>query len=207
MLHYHTLTIPSLVAAFTRWTSAQTPQTAVDLAAAQLPLFIGKSLVSISLQTNPPVLGRSGEQPGAGRLGKLVFTRPIAVRGVSYGQLQVEIFEPRATAAVLMTLLDTVAIQFALYAEHHALIQARTRLKVALATEKLVARASGIVAAEQAVPVSKARQWLQTEASRLGRPLRWVADLLVAHHVAFERRPGIAAGTRNPGQKSETALA
>ncbi|BDC47876.1 hypothetical protein F183_A01920 [Bryobacterales bacterium F-183] len=110
---------------------------------------------------------------------KLVFSRNLEVRGVSYGHLQVELLDVPASPGVLLTALEVVAIQTALRAEIWRLEASKARLKHLIATEKVVARASGLISQDRGLSAASARQWLQDEAARNSRPLRWVADMLV----------------------------
>jgi uroporphyrinogen decarboxylase len=130
---------------------------------------------------------------------RFVFSRPIALRGQSYGQLQIEFLESQGGAGSLMKTLETISLHLALAAERLRLEREQAVLKAALATEKMVARASGIVARERGLTLGKARQWLQSEASRTGRPLYWISDMLVAGRGLFSQ-PGDASASADGRQ-------
>lgn len=145
-------------------------------------LLPSRSRVVIWIKAQPSGLAPVHAAAGISELeepARLVFSRHLQVRGVNYGHLQVELLDVPASPGVLLTALEVVAIQTALRAELWRLEATRSRLKYIIATEKVVARATGVVSQDRGITAASARQWLHDEAARSSRPLRWVADMLV----------------------------
>jgi hypothetical protein len=108
--------------------------------------------VSLSIQpaSNGPVAYSEVSAPAGVRpRPRFLFSRTIAIRGVEYGRLEIESGNPVKDAVLA---LETVAQLVGLYAEERRLVEANTALadelkllEQALATSKVVARASGVV--------------------------------------------------------------
>jgi hypothetical protein len=195
--------LPTLILNISRLTNRQsTEANVVANVAAELAQHLPKARISLWLSARPdgqnPVHASRGDTlPGEARL---LFSRPLGVRGTEYGKLQVELVGIHAgmPAGTLICSLETIALQLALYAETLRLERETNRLRVSLATGKAVARASGVLSRKLGIPVTRAQAWLHEEAARKGRSLLWLADMLIFgerllgdQHERQAPRPGL----------------
>ncbi|HEU0123734.1 MAG TPA: ANTAR domain-containing protein [Bryobacteraceae bacterium] len=126
------------------------------------------------------------------------FSSRLRVRGICYGQLQVEVLgPPREDWPSIQAGLETLALQLGLYGERCRLQQRRAalrrqvvQLRSHLAAEKAAARARGIVARDRGIGEADARRWLQAEASRRGQALRAAAERIILRETALPSVPG-----------------
>jgi hypothetical protein len=123
-----------------------------------------------------------------------LFSRVVAVRGVEYGTLQVDLRQPEHAPHLLLVTLETIAWQVALFAERVALTEENARLtanREAIAAEigasKIVSRAAGVVARLHSLPFDAASAWLQAEANRARRPLADIAERVLLFQDSQDR--------------------
>lgn len=108
---------------------------------------------------------------------------------VTCGQIELRLPHARFCSAGLLALVDILAAQLGMIAEGHALDleaaklgEERQAVAWRLRTEKLLARAAGIVAARRRYTNDQAIRWLQREAVRQGAPVWKVAESLIETH-------------------------
>lgn len=146
--------------------------------------------VRVSLVLNSDLSGQPLAQSAAGLIipgePDFVFANPLAVRGTDFGYLSVEFLQPGTATNLALAVLETLALQFALYAESQRLRQSRQRLqeqhaflKDALATEKAVIRAAGILAQDRGISLASAEQWIRTEAAHRERTPLSLAEMVI----------------------------
>ncbi|MDX2151307.1 MAG: ANTAR domain-containing protein [Bryobacteraceae bacterium] len=121
---------------------------------------------------------------------RFLYSRPIAVRGVEYGRLEVEL---RGTPDgirpdVVLLSLETAALILAGAAERHRLEADRAKRKAQLKhvtgeveNAKLLARATGIIADLRGVSMEAARHWLAAESARTRRSIAELADRIILY--------------------------
>jgi hypothetical protein len=128
------------------------------------------------------------DEPGQ-RHARFVFSKAIAVKGVHYGLLAVEMDVPKGSPANWMLMLDALSQQFGLLAERAWLQfeneQRASELALAgdeLHTLKALARAAGLLVRDRKVDLEQAKQWITKEAVRREQPVRTIAEQIVLQH-------------------------
>jgi hypothetical protein len=144
-----------------------------------------------------PILGGRGIAGPAedGRAPFVVFSRRIAVRGVSYGEFSVYIPSPAYSPASTILTLETAAQLIGSLAERVRLLERREELAAELEAtretvvrSKLLSRAAGIVAALKSITAAEAERWLAAEAARAQRPVEELADrIIITRSIAAGR--------------------
>jgi|GEM_PF-2530716 len=131
-----------------------------------------------------------------------LFSRPIAVRGVTYGHLEISVGDTKWPATVLLDVAETLAGMLGRRAEREelraglsALREQAEDLRYRHHLDVLLARAAGAVASERRWPAGKAEQWIRQEAVRQGHPLLRFAERLILAQTLHRRftpvRPGL----------------
>jgi hypothetical protein len=135
-------------------------------------------------------------------LESFLFSRPIAVRGVQYGHLEISVSDAKWPVSALLSVAETVVALLGQRAEMEELRSALSALREQAEDlrnrrhlDVLLTRASGIVATERKWPVGKAQEWIRQEALRQGYPLLRYAERLVLAQTLSRRlapaRPGL----------------
>ena len=131
-----------------------------------------------------------------------LFSNTIRVRGSEYGWLQVDLEQPKDSAHLLLSTLETISRLLALRAERVSIHEENQRLhanaaaiRSAIAASKIVSRAAGVVAAIRHVPFEQALVWIQDEAVRSKRPVADIAERVLLYQENRERLavPGVPA--------------
>lgn len=154
--------------------SAEHPQSIVDGIASIVSTAFAASRVSIVAQTWSEVFNSvQATASNTNHCARFLFSRPIAVRGIEYGRIELEIDNPEYPAPDMMLALEAVALLLATWAERLSIqVQQATiaaqlaSTKNALASSKLLARASGIISQWKRIPLSAAQAWIKSEARR-----------------------------------------
>ncbi len=136
-----------------------------------------------------------------------LFSRPVTVRGVLYGHLEIGISQASISnarwpvtellpvAETIVELLGQRAEREELRAEVSVLREKAEDLRNRRQLDILWTRASGIVARERNWEVGKAREWIRQEALRLGHPLLRFAERMILAQTLNRRlspaRPGM----------------
>lgn len=136
-----------------------------------------------------------------------LFSRPVTIRGVQYGHLEIGISHASINnakwpltalllvAETIVELLGRRAEREDLRAEASALRERAEDLRNRRQLDVLWTRASGIVARERNWEQAKAREWIRQEALRLGHPLLRFAERLILAQTLSRRftpaRPGL----------------
>lgn len=125
------------------------------------------------------------------------FERQLAVRGINFGHLTIEFLAADADATSL-AVFETLALQLALYAEilslrdlRQKLLAERASLAEALATEKAVVRAAGVLALDRGMSLAAAERWIRVEAANRDRTALSLAEMVLNTLLpnAERRRP------------------
>lgn len=130
---------------------------------------------------------------------KFLFSRPLAVRNVTYGRIEVESQMGPGNPRLLMCALETVTTLLAMYVEQHGLRESVQDAEAQLQSEKLKARACGLIAKDHGISLAAAQRWLVEEAARTRRTLDELADRLILAKQA--ERYGWLSG-QEPHRKS-----
>jgi hypothetical protein len=139
-----------------------------------------------------------------------LFSRPVTIRGVHYGHLQIGISHAGITTAkwplkallpvaeTIVELLGRRAEREELRVEVSALRERVEDLRNRRQLDVLLTRAGGIVARERDWEQAKAREWIRQEALRLGHPLLRFAERLILAQTLSRRlthaHPGMPIG-------------
>jgi len=137
---------------------------------------------------------------GAGE--SFLFSRPIAIRGVQYGHLEISISNNKWPLTALLPVAETIvellgrrAEREQLRAERSALREHAEDLRNRRQLDVLLTRASGVLAGERNWEQAKAREWIRQEAVRKGHPLARFAERLILAQTLNRRlthpRPGM----------------
>jgi hypothetical protein len=131
-----------------------------------------------------------------------LFSRPVSIRGVHYGHLEIGVSNAKWPLTALLPVAETIvellgrrAEQEELRVEVSALRERAEDLRNRRQLDVLLTRASGIVARERNWEQSKAREWIRQEALRQGHPLLRFSERLIlaqtlSRHMAHAR-PGM----------------
>ena len=138
----------------------------------------------VALTLRNPVTGEVWQTSAQGkRRGTSEFSLELEARGVRYGRFELRTTGPSAAA---LTLAQTLADQFARYAELQAERTRNEHLSAfgrsaerELRIRKVVARACGIVASSRGLSEFQANTWLMGEARRQRRPLVAIAEQVI----------------------------
>ena len=136
-----------------------------------------------------------------------LFSRPVTIRGVEYGHLEIGISHAGIgkakwpltallpVAETIVELLGRRAEREELRAHFSALREQAEDLRNRRQFDVLLTRASGIVARERNWEQAKAREWIRQEALRLGQPVQRLAERLILAQTLSRRlapaRPGM----------------
>jgi hypothetical protein len=131
-----------------------------------------------------------------------LFSRPVSIRGVQYGHLEIGISNAKWALTALLPVAETIlellgrrAEREELHAEVSALRERAEDLRNRRHLDVLLTRASGIVARERNWEQSKAREWIRQEALRQGHPVLRFAERLILAQTLNRRltpaRPGM----------------
>lgn len=131
-----------------------------------------------------------------------LFSRPVILRGVHYGHLEIGISNAKWPLNALLPVAETIvellgrrAEREEFQAEVSALRERAEDLRNRRQLDVLLTRASGIVARERNWEQSKAREWIRQEALRQGHPLLRFAERLILAQTLSRRltpaRPGM----------------
>ena len=131
-----------------------------------------------------------------------LYSRPIVIRGVSYGHLEISVSDAKRPASVLLSVTETVAELLGRRAEREelrselsALREQAEDLRNRRHLDVLLTRASGVVAASRKWTSAKAEEWIRQEALRQGHPLLRFAERLILAQMLSRRmvspRPGL----------------
>ena len=132
--------------------------------------------------------GRRTIESGDVRSGgpRVRFDRPLDARSRTYGHLLLERPQGEEPLSETQLALETVAQQLALLAErlhlrlvNEGLARQVRECRTLLLQDKLMARASGVVAAIRGISLNRAAQWIHAEAARTARAPLQVADRIV----------------------------
>ena len=130
----------------------------------------------------------SGQRRSAteSRGGLFVFSRPINVRGVEYGWLDLELPAGSWPQAELQMAGEVLLDLFGQLAEKHALLARRERLRSEardlgwqVKIDKLLSRATGLISAKRRINTRASIEWLREESMRLRLPLWRMAERLI----------------------------
>jgi hypothetical protein len=131
-----------------------------------------------------------------------LYSRPIVIRGVSYGHLEIGVSDAKWPASALLSVTETVAELLGRRAEREelrselsALRERAEDLRNRRHLDVLLTRASGVVAASRKWTSAKAEEWIRQEALRQGHPLLRFAERLILAQMLSRRmvspRPGL----------------
>lgn len=150
---------------------------------------------------SPATFSDSRVRPVAGS-GSFLFSRPIVIRGVQFGHLEISVSDVKWPVSALLSVAETVvellgrrAEREELRSELSALREQAEDLRNRRHLDVLLTRASGIVANERKWPVGKAEEWIRQQALRQSYPLLRFAERLILAQTLNRRlspaRPGL----------------
>lgn len=133
---------------------------------------------------------------------QFLFSRPVSVRGVHYGHLEIGVTHSKWPFAALLAVAETIVDLLARRAEREELRVEASELRERAEDlrnrrhlDVLLTRASGIVARERKWEQGRATEWIRQEALRQGHPLLRFAERLVLAQALNRRltpaRPGM----------------
>lgn len=131
-----------------------------------------------------------------------LFSRPIVIRGVRYGHLEISVSDAKWPVSALLSVAETVVELLGRRAEREelrselcALREQAEDLRNRRHLDVLLTRAGGIVATERQWPADKAEEWIRQQALRQGYPLLRYAERLILAQTLNRRmspaRPGL----------------
>jgi hypothetical protein len=198
---------------FSRLSGRLSAQGVVSTTVSTISRLAGQVRVRLSLQ----IEGRMLADSSAGQIlpgePHFVFSHTFQVQGQEYGTLLVEFLSPspgRETPGrreTMVALLETLALQLALYADLQRLKQAQSALRhqhahlqEVLTTEKAVIRAAGVLAQSRDISLAVAEQWIRFEAVRRDRTPLSLAEMVITtllpqtNSFRSQSRPGQPRG-------------
>jgi hypothetical protein len=160
-------------------------------------------IVLQSLETGKPQRVEFAERRGPAGAGapEFVFSRNVAAGGVEYGVVEIALHPSSWSVTALLDLAGTLVDLLAQRARRDELRSRNAALRLQLARfeqerqfDILLARASGVVAADHGWSAEQARTALVEEARRGGVPIKRYAERIVLGHIlrsrALRSRPG-----------------
>jgi hypothetical protein len=153
-------------------------------------------------QSGSPATFSDSRARSAGGSESFLYLRPIAIRGVSYGHVEISVSDAKWPVSALLSVAETVAELLGRRAEREelrselsALREQAEDLRNRHNLDVLLTRAIGIVANARSWPAGKAEEWIRQEALRQGYPLLRFAERLILAQTLNRRlappRPGM----------------
>ena len=159
-------------------------------------------IVLLDARTGSPETFSDSRVRPAAASESFLFSRPVSIRGVQYGHLEIGISNAKWPLTALLPVAETIvellgrrAEQEELRVEVSALRERAEDLRNRRKLDVLLTRASGIVARDRNWEQSKAREWIRQEAVRQGHPLLRLSERLILAQTLSRRmthaRPGM----------------
>ena len=161
----------------------------------------------LDAQTGSPATFSDSRVRSASTSESFLFSRPVTIRGVHYGRLEIGISQVNVNGArwpltallpaveTIVELLGRRAEREELRAEASALRERVEDFRNRRHLDVLLTRAGGIIARERNWEQVKAQEWIRQEALRSGQPLARFAERLILAQTLHRRlapaRPGM----------------
>jgi hypothetical protein len=143
-------------------------------------------IVLLDARSGSPVTFADSRLRTSGGSELFLFSRPVAIRGVHYGHLEIGVSNSKWPLAALLPVAETIVELLGRRAEREelsvktsALREKTEDLRNRRNLDVLLTRASGIVSKDRNWEPSKAREWIRQEALRQGLPLLRFAERLI----------------------------
>jgi hypothetical protein len=158
-------------------------------------LFVKRFRLVLNLSSNQRIQRDTLTLHASAAVPRLLFSSPLRANQQQLGFLAVEVNVPEGSTVDWMSTLETTSQLLALFAESialnstHTLLRAhRDTLRKELLSQKLLARAGGLLSRNQGFSQSEAEYWLATEANRRGGSVIEIAQQVIEHYPAAGRR-------------------
>jgi hypothetical protein len=159
-------------------------------------------IVLLDARSGSPVTFADSRLHTSGESKSFLFSRPVAIRGVHYGHLEIGISDSKWPPAALLPVAETIVELLGRRAEREelsvktsALREKTEDLRNRRDLDVLLTRASGIVSKDRNWAPPKAREWIRQEALRQGLPLLRFAERIILSQTLKRRltpsRPGL----------------